>query len=156
MQPMAERTLIILKPDALQRHLAGRIVERFERKGFRLAAAKLLWISQEQARRHYAVHEGKPFFEGVVKYLASGPSLVMVWEGPRVIEVSRKMMGKTFGFDAEPGTIRGDFGLSQRFNLIHGSDSSESAAYEIGLYFKDDELVDYDFSDGRWIEGMTD
>ncbi len=152
---MTERTLIILKPDAIQRHLAGQIITRFERKGFRLVAARLMQITEELARKHYAVHEGKPFFEGVVKYLASAPTLVMVWEGPRVIEMSRKMMGKTFGFEAEPGTIRGDFGLSQRFNLIHGSDSTESAAYEIGLYFKEEELVTYAFSDEHWIEGTT-
>ncbi len=153
---MVERTLIILKPDAVQRHLAGEIIARFERKGFKLVASRFMAIPESLARRHYAIHEDKPFFEGVVKYLSSAPALVMVWEAPGIIEMSRKMMGKTFGSDAEPGTIRGDFSLSKRFNLIHGSDSHESANYEIGLYFTPEELVDYDFTDAHWIYGTTD
>ena len=153
---MAQRTLIIVKPDGVQRKLAGEIISRFEQKGFKLVAAKFMQIPEKLARKHYAVHEGKPFFEGVVKYLASAPSMVMVWEADGVIEMSRKMMGATFGFDAQPGTIRGDFGCSKGYNLIHGSDSPESADQEIPLYFKPEEIVDYDFADACWLYGKND
>lgn len=153
---MKERTLIILKPDAVQRHLAGRIISRFEDKGLKLIGAKFMQISEDLARRHYAVHEGKPFFEGAVRYMSSSPVFVMVWEADGVIAMSRKLMGATFGFNAEPGTIRGDFGASKGFNLIHGSDSPESAAYEIGLYFKPKELLDYAFADETWLYGSND
>jgi len=153
---MAERTLIIVKPDGIQRHLAGEIIGRFERKGFKLAAAKFMQISQELARQHYSVHQGKPFFEGVVKYLASAPVLVMVWEAEGVINMARKMMGATFGFEAEPGTIRGDLGCSRGYNLIHGSDSPESAETEINLYFTPEEIIDYEFSDESWLYGRND
>jgi nucleoside-diphosphate kinase len=153
---MKERTLIIIKPDAVQRHLAGRIITRFEEKGLKLVSAKFMRISEALARKHYAVHEGKPFFEGAVRYLSSSPVLVMVWEADGVIAMSRKMMGATFGFNAEPGTIRGDFGCSKGYNLIHGSDSPESAVYEIGLYFKPDELLEYSFADEGWLYGSND
>ena len=153
---MAERTLIIIKPDGVQRHTMGEIISRFERKGFKLAGAKFLQVSEATARKHYAVHKGKPFFEGVVKYLASSPVLAMVWEAAGVIEMARKMMGATFGYDAQPGTIRGDFSCSRGYNLIHGSDSPESAAYEIPLYFADKELVDYTFADTAWLYGKND
>ncbi len=153
---MFERTLIVIKPDGVQRHMMGRIISRFERKGFKLVAAKFMQISEATARAHYAVHEGKPFFEGVVKYLASCPVMVMVWQADGVIEMSRKMMGATFGYDAEPGTIRGDFGCSKGYNLIHGSDSAESADYEIPLYFSQDELIDYTLADEDWLYGRND
>ncbi len=153
---MPERTLIILKPDAVQRQLVGELISRFERKGFQLAAARFMQIPEDLARRHYAVHEGKPFFEGVVKYLASAPVLVMVWQAEGVIAMARKLMGATFGFDAEPGTIRGDYGSSMRFNLVHGSDSPESAEYEIGLYFKPEEIVDYQLTNSHWLYGTSD
>ncbi len=153
---MQEQTLIILKPDAVHRHKMGRIISRFEDKGLKLAAAKFMQIPETLARRHYAVHEGKPFFEGVVKYLSSSPVLVMVWQAEGAIQISRKLMGATFGFDAEPGTIRGDFGCSRGYNLIHGSDSPQSAAYEIGLYFKPEEIVDYSLADQNWIWGRND
>ncbi len=148
-----ERTLIIIKPDAVQRHLAGAIIERFERKGFKLVGAKFMQISEDLARQHYAVHKGKPFFEVVVKYLSSSPVLVMVWEAEGVINMSRKIMGATFGYEAEPGTIRGDFSCSRGYNLIHGSDSSESAEKEISLFFGSDEIVEYEFSDTLWLYG---
>ncbi|MHC4170460.1 MAG: nucleoside-diphosphate kinase [Planctomycetota bacterium] len=148
---MAERTLIIIKPDAVQRHLAGRIITRFEEKGFQLVAAKLVQISEQMARHHYAAHEGKPFFEPAVKFMSSSPSLVMIWQADGIIDMSRKMMGKTFGFDALPGTIRGDFGRSERYNLIHGSDSPESAEKEIEMFFSPDEIPDYEFSDVGWL-----
>ena len=153
---MVERTLIIIKPDGVQRHMMGEIISRFERKGFKLVAAKFVKISEADARKHYAVHEGKPFFAGVVKYLASCPVMVMVWQADGIIEMSRKMMGATFGYDAEPGTIRGDFGCSKGYNLIHGSDSAESAEYEIPLYFSRDELIDYTLADETWLYGRND
>lgn len=153
---MAERTLIIVKPDGIQRHLAGEIISRFERKGFKLVAAKFVQIPEAVAREHYAVHKGRPFFESVVKYLSSAPSLIMVWEADGVIDMSRKMMGATFGYEAQAGTIRGDFSCSRGYNLIHGSDSSESAAKEISLYFKPSEIVEYNFADARWLYGKND
>jgi nucleoside-diphosphate kinase len=151
-----EQTLIIIKPDAVQRHLIGAITARFEQKGLQLAAAKLMQIPLSLAQQHYAVHKGKPFFDGVTKYLSSSPAMVMVWQGQGVIGMARKLMGKTFGNEAEPGTIRGDFGCSRGFNLIHGSDSPESAAYEIGLYFKPEEIVNFDFADANWLYGSND
>ena len=153
---MAERTLIIIKPDGIQRHLAGRIISRFEQKGFKLIAAKFIRIPEDLARKHYTVHKGKPFFEGVVKYLASAPSFVMVWQAEGIINMARKIMGATFGFDADAGTIRGDFGCSKGYNLIHGSDSPQSAQYEISLFFKPDEFVDYEFADSNWLYGKND
>ena len=153
---MPERTLIIIKPDGVQRHLVGEIISRFEKKGFKLAAAKFMQISRDLAERHYAVHKGKPFFKSVVEYISLSPSLVMVWEADGVIDMARKMMGATFGYEAEAGTIRGDYSCSRGYNLIHGSDSSESAEYEIGLYFSDDEIVDYSLSDENWLYGQND
>lgn len=149
---MIERTLIIIKPDAVQRHLTGQIISRFERKGFKLVAAKFMLIPEELARRHYEAHEGRDFFEPVVKYLASGPVFVMVWQAEDVISMARKMMGTTFGHDAEPGTIRGDYSCSTRYNLVHGSDSPESAEREIDLYFKAEEIVGYEFPDEQWLK----
>ncbi|OHB55805.1 MAG: nucleoside-diphosphate kinase [Planctomycetes bacterium GWF2_50_10] len=148
-----ERTLIILKPDAVARRLTGEILTRFEKKGLKLIAAKFMTISKELAEKHYDVHKGKPFFESVVGYLSSGPSMVIVLESANVISMTRKMMGATFGYTAEPGTIRGDFGCSRGYNLVHGSDSPESAAYEIPLYFKPEELVEWEFSDSGWLYG---
>jgi nucleoside-diphosphate kinase len=150
---MAERTLIILKPDAVQRGLVGAIITRFERKGFQLIAAKFMKISEALAQEHYAVHKGKPFFGRVVQYLSSSPVLVMVWQADDVIEMSRRLMGETFGTEAQPGTIRGDFGCSHGFNLIHGSDSPASAEVEIPLYFKPEELIDYPLAQAHWLYG---
>lgn len=152
---MTERTLIIIKPDAVQRHLAGEIITRFEKKGFKLVAARFMKISEQLARTHYAVHEDKPFFEGVVKYLSSAPVIVMVWQADGIIDMARKMLGATFGFDAQPGTIRGDFSCSTRYNLVHASDSPESAELEINLYFTEDEIIDYHFSDSDWLYGKN-
>jgi len=153
---MAERTLIIIKPDGIQRHLAGEMICRFEKKGLKLVAAKFIRISEELAREHYAVHRGKPFFEGVVRYLSSAPVLVMVWEADGVIEITRRMMGATFGYEAEAGTIRGDFGCSRGYNLIHGADSPESAEREISLYFRPEEILEYDLTDAAWLYGRND
>jgi nucleoside-diphosphate kinase len=153
---MTERTLIIVKPDGIQRHLAGEIIGRFERKGFKLAAAKFTQMSEELARQLYAIHRGKAFFEGLVKFLSSAPVLVMVWEAEGVIDMVRKMIGATFGYEAEPGTIRGDFSSSRGYNLIHGSDSVKSAEEEIKLFFKPDEIVDYELTDANWLYGKND
>lgn len=152
---MVEHTLIIIKPDGIQRQLAGEIISRFEKKGLKLAAAKFMQISKELARQLYAVHKGKAFFEGLVSYLLP-PSLVMVWEAEGVIDMARKMIGATFGYDAEAGTIRGDFSSSKGYNLVHGSDSPESAEYEIKLFFKPDEIIDYELADEDWLYGKND
>lgn len=146
-----EKTLIILKPDALQRGLAGRIITRFEEKGFQVLALKAMQVPRELAEKHYAVHKAKSFYPRLVTYITSSPVVVMVLQARNAITVSRKMMGATFGSNAEPGTIRGDFGLSNSFNLIHGSDSPEAAAFEIGLYFKPDELLNYQRGGEKWI-----
>jgi nucleoside-diphosphate kinase len=153
---MTERTLIIIKPDAIQRHLAGEIIARFEKKGLKLVAAKFIQVSEKLSRQLYAVHKDKDFFEALVKYLASAPVMVMVWEADGVIEMARKMIGATFGYQAEPGTIRGDFSSSTRYNLIHGSDSPQSAEYEIKLFFKPDEIIDYKLTNAAWLYGKND
>jgi nucleoside-diphosphate kinase len=152
---MAERTLVIIKPDCIQRHLAGEVIGRFEKKGLKLVGAKFIQVSEEPARQLYAVHRRKPFFDGLVKFLSSAPVLLMVWEAEGVIDIVRKMMGTTFGCDAEPGTIRGDFGCSKGYNLVHGSDSAESAEREIELFFRPDEIVDYKLADEDWIYGKN-
>ena len=146
-----QQTLIVLKPDAVQRQLVGRIVARFEQKGLKLAGLKMVQVSEPLARRMYAVHEGKDFYEPLVEFITAGPVVAMVLEGKDVIGVCRGMMGATFGPDAAPGTIRGDFGMSRRYNLIHGSDSPESAAREIPLFFAPEELMDYELHPDRWI-----
>ena len=134
----------------------GRVLSRFEDKGLKLLAAKFISISEELARKHYAVHKEKPFYEGLVKYLASSPCLVMVWSANGIIPMTRKMLGSTFGYEAEPGTIRGDFGCSRGNNLVHASDSEESAEYEISLYFSPEEMVNYKFADENWLYGNND
>jgi len=146
-----ERTLIIIKPDAVQRRLIGRIVQRFEDKGLTIAAMKLIQITPEMAEKHYAVHKGKSFYAGLLDYITSGPVVVMVVAGPRAISVCRKLMGATFGFEAEPGSIRGDFGASKTYNLVHGSDGPETAAFEVGLYFAPEEILDTPRTDASWI-----
>jgi len=152
-----ERTLVLIKPDAVQRHLVGQILGRFEAKGLQLVAMKMLQIDEELARRHYAPHEGKPFYEPLIRFMTGGPTVALIVEGKRAVEVVRRMMGPTFGPDAPPGTIRGDFAISNRFNLVHGSDSPETAAAEIELFFQPDEIVEwlpddieqvYDFTEG--------
>ena len=152
---MAERTLIIIKPDAVQRHLVGEILSRFEKKGLKIVAAKFLQLSEKQAAQLYAAHVGKVFYKPLIKSISSSPILVMVWEADGIIDMTRKMMGATFGYYAEMGTIRGDFSSSERYNLIHGSDSTESAQQEIKLFFAPNELVDYKFTDALWLYGKT-
>jgi len=146
-----ERTLLLVKPDGIQRGLVGRILSRFEEKGLKLAALKVMRITPDLAARHYAAHTQKPFYAGLVAYMTSAPIVAAVVEGPRAIDVSRRLMGKTFGWEAEPGTIRGDFGSSTSFNLVHGSDSPEAAAKEIALFFDDAELCEYERSLDGWL-----
>ncbi|HUR84253.1 MAG TPA: nucleoside-diphosphate kinase [Solirubrobacteraceae bacterium] len=130
-----DRTLILVKPDAFARRMTGEIIARFERKGLHLADLKLMTVDPALARRHYAEHEGKPFFEGLVSFITSGPIVAMVLEGPNAIEAARQLIGSTNGIEAAPGSIRGDFALEVRRNLVHGSDSPESAEREIALFF---------------------
>lgn len=150
-----ETTLIILKPDAVQRGLAGRIISRFEDKGLELVGLKMMRISPELAARHYESHQGKPFYDGLVGFMTSSPVVVLALRGVGAIAISRKLMGATFGSNAEPGTIRGDFGVSNSFNLIHGSDSPEAAARELGLFFGAGELLDVDRAIAGWVYDMS-
>lgn len=146
-----EKTLLMVKPDGVQRGLIGEIVQRFEKKGFQLIAAKLLNVSTEQAEFHYAEHREKPFYGELVDFITSGPVFAMVWQGDDVIHLSRLMMGKTKAADAVPGTIRGDFSVHTGMNLIHGSDSPASSDREIGNFFRPEELVNYEKPISRWI-----
>lgn len=146
-----ERTLIFLKPDAVMRGLMGEIIGRIERKGFLVVGMKMLRLTEEFVRAHYAAHEGKDFYEPLVRYSVSGPVVAMVLEGKNAVSVMRGLMGRTFGSDSPPGTIRGDLALSNRFNLIHGSDSAEAAQREIAAFFGPDELVNYTPEATGWI-----
>ena len=138
-----ERSLVLVKPDGVQRGLIGEIITRLENRGLRLVAAKFLQVSPELANEHYGVHVGKPFFDGLIKFITSSPVMAMVWTGPDAIVAIRQMMGKTRGTEADPGTIRADYGLQNRMNLTHASDSAENAEVEIALWFKPEELVDW-------------
>ncbi len=146
-----ERTLVLIKPDAMQRSLAGEILARLERRGLRIVAMRLFQMDEALARRHYAEHEGKPFFEGLISYITSCPIIAAVFEGTNAVEVVRKTMGATNPAAAEPGTIRGDLALETGRNLIHGSDSLESARREIALFFRDDEVHTYPRDVDRWV-----
>ena len=146
-----ERTLVIIKPDAVQRGLIGEIISRLERRGLKIVAMKLMQVSRELAERHYGVHKGKPFYEGLLDYITSCPVVVMVLEGPNAIEVTRQTMGATAPAQATPGTIRADLGLEIGRNLVHGSDGPETAAFEIGLFFEPDEILSWDRDLDRWI-----
>ncbi|MDR0888157.1 MAG: nucleoside-diphosphate kinase [Candidatus Methanoplasma sp.] len=146
-----ERTYLMVKPDGVQRGLTGEIVSRFEKKGLKLVAAKLTVISKETAENHYGEHKGKKFFDSLIAYITSGPVLAMVWEGDNAIAVSRTLVGATNPQNAAPGTIRGDLALVTGLNLIHGSDSPESAAREISIFFKPEELITYDRTADKWI-----
>jgi nucleoside-diphosphate kinase len=145
------QTLLLLKPDAVQRRLIGTLIERFERKGLRLAGLKFLQADRALAEKHYAVHKGKPFYESLLAFLTSGPTVAMVWEGREAVAVCRNLIGATDGVKAAPGTIRGDFALTVQNNLIHGSDSPENAAAEVALWFGPKELVSYSVADANWI-----
>jgi nucleoside-diphosphate kinase len=146
-----ERTLVFLKADAVHRRLVGEVVARFERKGFLIAGLKMARLSEQFVRAHYAAHEGEEFYEPLVQYVTGGPVVAMVLEGKNAVAVVRAMMGPTFGSDAPAGTIRGDMALSNRFNLIHGSDTPEAAEREIGAFFEPDELVEYAPDATRWV-----
>ena len=150
-----ETTLIILKPDAVQRGIMGRILSRFEDKGLQVVGAKFMQISQDLAARHYADHKEKPFYGGLVSFMTSSPVLVLALRGNGAIAVCRSMMGATFGFKADAGTIRGDFGVSSSFNLIHGSDSPEAATRELGLFFNEGEVLDWNPAIQGWVYDMS-
>src|SRR5205807_9883645 len=146
-----ERTLIIVRPGGVQRGLIGDVISRFERRGLKIIGMKLIQITPELAEQHYGVHKGKPFYPGLVKHITSGPVVVAVVEGPKAISVVRTTMGATNAAEAIPGTIRGDYALEIGFNIIHGSDGPETAAQEINLFFKPEELVDYTLATDQWV-----
>jgi len=146
-----ETSLIILKPDAVQRGLMGRIITRFEEKGLQIVGCKLTMISQELAAQHYKDHASKPFYAGLVRFMTSSPVLVLAIRGNGAIAICRNMMGATFGSKAAGGTIRGDFGVSNSYNLIHGSDSAEAATRELGLFFKSGEVLEFNRASEGWI-----
>ncbi|AFY42926.1 nucleoside-diphosphate kinase [Nostoc sp. PCC 7107] len=146
-----ERTFLAIKPDGVQRKLVGEIIRRFETKGFTLVGLKFLQVSRELAEQHYGVHRARPFFGSLVDFITSGPVVAMVWEGDGVIASARKIIGATNPLTAEPGTIRGDFGINIGRNLIHGSDAPETAQTEIALWFKDEELVNWQPHIFSWL-----
>jgi nucleoside-diphosphate kinase len=146
-----ERTLLILKPDAVQRGLVGEIISRFEKRGMQIVGMKFTRIAASLAETHYEAHKGKPFYAGLVKFMTGSPVVVFAIAGKDAIVVARKMMGATKAGQAEPGTVRGDYGLSNSFNLIHGSDSPEAATRELGLFFKPEELLDWKPDSQAWV-----
>jgi nucleoside-diphosphate kinase len=148
---VTERTLVLVKPDGVQRLLVGRIVSRFEERGLKLAGLKLLRVDRAFAERHYAVHRGKPFFEGLLDFITSGPLVAMALDGPNAIAVVRSMVGATRPHEAAPGSIRGDLAVETAQNLVHASDGAETAASELALWFSPDELVDYEREIDRWV-----
>lgn len=153
---MTERTLVLIKPDGVQRLLAGRILARYEERGLRIAALKLMAVDRSLAERHYAAHSAKPFFGGLVEFITSGPLVAAVLEGPNAIAVVRAMNGATRPHEAAPGTIRGDLALETAQNLVHASDSAETAATEVALWFGADEILDYEREIDRWVLAPTD
>ena len=146
-----ERTFLAVKPDGVQRQLVGEIIRRYENKGFKLVGLKLIQPTRELAEKHYAVHKERPFFAGLVDFITSGPVVAMVWEGDGVVASARKIIGATNPLTAEPGTIRGDFGVNVGRNLIHGSDAQETAQTEIALWFKEEELVAWQPHSKSWL-----
>ncbi len=148
---MTQRTLVLVKPDGVQRGLIGEIVSRLEGRGLKLVALKMIRVTSELAARHYAEHRGKPFFDGLVEFITSSPVVAMIWEGREAITVVRTLIGSTDPLKAAPGTIRGDLALDLGMNLIHGSDSPQRAEVEIDLFFKADEIHDYVRTADRWI-----
>ncbi|WP_088240352.1 nucleoside-diphosphate kinase [Calothrix rhizosoleniae] len=147
-----ERTFLAIKPDGVQRGLVGEIIRRFESKGFTLIGLKFMNVSRELAESHYAVHRERPFFPSLIEFITSGPVVAMVWEGEGVVASARKMIGATKPLSAEPGTIRGDFGVSVGRNIIHGSDAIETAQTEVNLWFKDEDLVSWQPSMTSWLQ----
>jgi nucleoside-diphosphate kinase len=148
-----QTTLIILKPDAVQRGLMGHVLARFERKGLKIVAAKFMQVPDELARKHYAEHQGKPFFDDLLKFITAAPVMVLAVRGPEAVAVCRSIIGATDGKAAAPGTIRGDLGVSKSTNLVHGSDSTESAQRELALWFEPSELHDWPRTIEPWIDG---
>jgi nucleoside-diphosphate kinase len=148
-----ERTLVLIKPDAIQRGLTGEIISRLERRGLRIVAMKMMRLDQSLAHRHYAEHREKPFFPSLVQFITSAPLIACVMEGPHAIEVVRQTMGATDPKKAAPGTIRGDLGLDITHNLVHGSDSPQTAQREIALFFQEDEILSYERDIDRWAFG---
>lgn len=146
-----EKTFLMIKPDGVQRNLIGDIVNRFEQKGYKLVGAKLMQIDRSLAEQHYGEHRERPFFGELVDFITSGPVFAMVWEGNNVVAVARNMMGATNPQDAAPGTVRGDYAVSLGMNIIHGSDSLESAEREINLFFKPEEILNYKRDIARWV-----
>ncbi len=148
-----ERSLILIKPDGVQRGLTGEIISRFEQRGLKIVALKLIQMDKALAQKHYAVHQSKPFFNDLVKFITSSPIVAAVLEGNRAIEIIRQTMGSTDAAKAAPGTIRGDFGIDLQLNLVHGSDSPENAAKEISIFFKPEEILSYERAVDQWITG---
>lgn len=146
-----DKTFLMVKPDGVQRNLIGEVLSRFEKKGFKLIAAKMMVIPKELAQEHYAEHKERPFYGELVDFITSGPVFAMIWEGDEVISVARNMMGATNPKDAAPGTIRGDFGIQVSQNIIHGSDSPESAEREMGLFFNQEDRMDYEKAVNKWV-----
>lgn len=146
-----ERSLVLIKPDAIQRGLAGTILSRIERRGFRIVALKMIHMDKALAQRHYAIHKEKPFFNDLVQFITSSPIIASVFEGERAIEIIRQTMGATDPAKASSGTVRGDFGLDVQQNLVHGSDSAENASKEIELFFKPEEILSYSRDIDKWI-----
>jgi nucleoside-diphosphate kinase len=155
MSNLPERTLVVAKPDAVQRGFIGEIITRFERRGLRLVSAKFIQITREFAEKHYSIHRGKPFFEGLVNYIISAPVLAMIWEGENAIAAIRQTVGSTNPLDAAPGTIRHDLALLTSRNLIHASDSPDNAEKEIALWFNPSEIFSWNQSDEPWIYGKN-
>ena len=148
---LLERTLVLVKPDAVQRGLIGEITSRLERRGLRLVAGKFMPVSRELAEEHYAVHQGKPFYPGLIDYITSAPVMAMVWEGPGAIKAVRQTMGATAPTEAAPGSVRHDYGLEVGRNLTHASDAHETAQAEIALWFEEAELVEWSRDLDRWV-----
>lgn len=150
-----EQTLVLIKPDGVQRGLTGEIIKRLENRGLKIVAAKFLHVDESLAKRHYAVHEGKPFYAGLIKYITSSPLMAMVWEGPQAVAAVRQTTGSTRPTEAAPGSIRHDFALEVGRNLTHASDSVENAKLEIAIWFSPEELVSWDRATDTWIQGQN-
>jgi nucleoside-diphosphate kinase len=146
-----EKTLVLVKPDGVQRGLVGEVISRLERRGLRLAAARFMSVSQELAETHYAIHKGKPFYEGLIRYITSAPVMAMVWEGPNAVAAVRQTMGATRPTEAAPGSLRHDFALEVGRNLTHASDTVENGEKEVALWFRQEELVEWSREADRWI-----
>src|SRR5512145_580375 len=151
MEAKVEHSLVLVKPDGVQRGLVGEVIARLERRGLRLVGAKFLQVSQALAEEHYAIHKGKPFYEGLIAYITSAPVMAMVWEGPNAIAAIRQTMGSTRPTEAAPGSLRHDFALEVGRNLTHASDSVENGASEVALWFKQEELVDWMRAVDQWV-----